>query len=284
MTKDVESINNGTMKLEDTNLLRDMFDPFNLSTKMEYRHTNKNNYRAYSYISTGLINKSDLGANIHEVALSYNPNKSVKSGNSRNDINLEIKACDYPNYECVTFYEAIDHKVPKLEYILNIHIVKKNSSSINSTIIQIKKLLYIQINAINSDSHKQDPTLEQFKDRVKLISTDLKKYLKDMFVDDINFFFEEMRWNYDLHVPLSEIIFSPHELISTLTKIYSRLNGFITEKLKMHKDKLYKYMKDFQYKDYYNIFVKADKKFKTIEESSMDYSQCENNKKRTIFP
>jgi hypothetical protein len=272
----------GRIKLEETNLLKGIFDPFIfLSTKIEYRHQIKD-YYAYSFISNGLIDKRDLGAFIYEVVLSFNPyNKSNnKNVNIINDnINLEIKACK-PNCNRVTYFDVENHVVPELQYILNIHIVKKNPCSIINSIIDI---IQIEMNKINDEinfihsltniHYHSPPTLEQFQDRVELISTGMKISLKKLFFDDISIHFKEMGWNYDQHMPLTDppFVVSPENLISTLENIYHCLNNFIVLKLKMHNDTLDVYMNEFynfyQNNIYDHAFMDKDEIYKCIEES-----------------
>jgi len=288
MTQEVESSSIqaaavvGRIKLEETNLLRGIFDPFIfLSTKIEYRHQIKDHY-ACSFISKGLIDKRDLGAHIYEVVLSFNPyNKSYnKNVNVINDnINLEIKACK-PNCNRNTYFDVENHVVPELQYVLNIHIVKKNPCSIINSIIDITQ---IEMNKINDEINFIDsltnihyhspPTLEQFQDRVELISTGMKISLNKLFFDNISMHFKEMGWNYDLHMPLTDppFVVSPNNLISTLKNIYHCLNDFIVLKLKMHKDTLDVYMNDFynfyQNNIYDHAFMDKDEIYKCIEES-----------------
>jgi hypothetical protein len=130
------------------------------------------------------------------------------------------------------------------------------------------------------------PSLEQYQDRIKLISSSMKTSLKNMFFDNINKYFQEIGWNYDQLIPSSlsdpPFVVSPEKLILTLQNIYNCLNTFIENKLKIHKDILYIYMNEFynlyQYNIYDYAFINKDEIEKYIEESYIDYSSmCPNN-------
>ena len=109
--------------------------------------------------------------------------------------------------------EEEEKVVPELQYILNIHIVKKKKSSCSMIINTILHIIQIEMNKINdeinfihsltdhnnnNDYHNNDnddnnnnnnnnnnhpllhhlPSLEQYQDRVKLISSSMKTSFK----------------------------------------------------------------------------------------------------------